>query len=66
MTGYQESQLQRLLLVQARITVRSIVQAQILIHQTFASTSAFCYRITGKFEVHTSKIRAMLLVDLQG
>lgn len=61
----QERQLQRLLLVEPGIAVCGIVQAKILVIQPLTSTSALCDRITGKFEVHTTQKRAVLLVDLQ-
>lgn len=64
-TSHQESQLQRLLLVESRVAVSGVVQAEILLCQAFTSTCTFRYRIASQFKMHTTKERALLLVDLQ-
>ena len=62
----QERQLQRLLLVESRIAVGSVVQAQVIIVKTLASASAFCDRVSSKLEMHATQEGTMLLVDLEG
>jgi hypothetical protein len=65
MSCHQESELQRLLLVQSRITVRGVVEAQILVYKTFTATSALGDCISCELKVHATKERTMLLVDLE-
>jgi hypothetical protein len=65
-TCNQESQLQCLLLVESRIAVGGVVQAQVLIVEPLAATSTFSNRIASELEVHAAQERAVLLVDLQG
>jgi hypothetical protein len=65
MPCYQESQLQRLLLVQPGIAVGRVVQAEILINKAFTSASAFSHSIPRKLKMHATKERAVLLVHLE-
>ena len=63
--GDQESQLQRLLLVKSRITVRRVIQAQILVHKSFATAGTLCHRVTSKLEMHATQEGAMLFMNLE-
>jgi hypothetical protein len=65
MSCHQECQLERLLLVQPRIAIRRVVQAQILIHQSLTPSGALCDRISSKLKMHTTQEGAVLLVDLE-
>lgn len=62
----QERQLQGLLLIEPRITVGGVIQAQVFIIKTLASTCTFCNRISCELEMHTTQEGAVLLVNLQG
>ena len=65
MSRNKKSQLQRLLFVQPRVAVCSVVEAQILVYETLTSTSTLCDCIAGQFKVHATKERAVLLVNLE-
>jgi hypothetical protein len=65
MAGDQESKLKCLLLIQSRIAVCGVVQAQILFFQTFASAYALRDRITCQFEMDTTEVRAVLSMNLE-
>lgn len=65
MSRNQERQLQRLLLVEPRVAVGGVVQAQVLVVKPLASTGTFCDRIARKLQVHAAQERTMLLVDFQ-
>lgn len=66
MSRNQERQLQGLLLIQPRVTVGSVVQAQVLVIKTLASSSALSNVVTSKLKMHAAQEGAVLLVDLQG
>ena len=65
MPCYKKRQLQRLLLVQPRIAVCRVVQAQILVHKALASACAFRDSVSGELQMHAAQERAVLLVDLE-
>ena len=66
MTSNQESQLESLLLVQARVAVSRVVQAQIIFPKTLAAAKTLSDCVTGKLKVHTAKEGSQLLVDFEG
>lgn len=60
----QERKLQRLLLVQPWVAERRVVQTQVLVYQTFTSSSAFRHSITRELKMHATEEGVVLLVDL--
>lgn len=61
----QKGQLEGLFLVEAGITVRGIVEAQVLLHGSRATADALGDGLAGELEVHTAQVSAMLAVDAQ-
>jgi len=54
-----------LLLVQPWITESSVVEVQVFLYKTFATTNAFCDRFTSQLEMYTAEERIVLLMDLE-
>ena len=61
----QKRQLERLLLIQPRVTVRSIIQAQILLLEPLTPANALRDRIARQLEVHAAQVGVVFLVDLE-
>ena len=59
----QERELESLLLVEARVAVRGVVEAQVLFDGARASADALRNGLAGELEVHTAQVGAMLAVD---
>lgn len=65
MISHQKGQLERLLLVQTRVTERRIVCRQVVFLQALTAAQTLGDRIARELEVHAAKIAALLLVDAQ-
>jgi hypothetical protein len=65
MSRNQERQLQRLLLVQPRVAVRGVVQAQVFVYKTFTTSSTLCDRVSGKLKMHAAQVGIVLLMDFE-
>ena len=65
MPRYKECQLQRLLLVQSRIAIRRIIQAQILVFQPNASTGALGDSLACELQMHTAEVGVVCFVDAE-
>lgn len=63
--GDQESELEGLLFIQARIAERLVSLAKVLVLESLASASTFRDCVAGKFQVDAAKERAAFLVDAQ-
>jgi len=64
-TGNQECELESLLLIEARVTVSRVIQAEILFDEALATAHAFGDGITRKLQVHATEEGTVLLVDLE-
>lgn len=62
-TCNQERNLQRLLLIQPRIAVCRVIEAEIFFGKALASTNALRYRIPCQLQMHSPQKRAVLFVD---
>lgn len=65
MAGDQKGQLERLLLVQARVAVTGVVDAEVLVAEAFAAADAFRDGLAGELQVHAAQLAALFLVDTE-
>lgn len=61
----QKGQLERLFLVQAGVAVARVVEAEVLVPETFAAAHAFRDGLAGEFQVHPAQLATLLLVDME-
>jgi hypothetical protein len=61
----QKRQLKRLLLVQPRIAIRRVIQAEVFLFQSFTAAYAFGDCVAGEFEVNATKERSVFFVDFE-
>jgi len=61
----QKRHLQRLLLIQPRITITRVIRLQILLHQPLTAAHTLRDRIPGQLQMHAPEITPLLLVHLQ-